>query len=383
MFCMADKPEEIPLFEIDWDESDIESVSRSIKRGGYWAKGPYVDEFESKLEQYLGVNHALVVNSGTTALVAALRGLGIDEGDEVIVPSFTFIATANAVRLVGAEPVFADIEPQTYGLDPADVESQITESTAAILPVHCYGTSCRIQELLDIAGEHDLRVVEDAAEVLGAEYNGQKLGSFGDVSALSFCQNKITPTGEGGAVVTDHDEIAREVKLYRSHGRATEDYFDSTDSGQYVSLGTNIRMSDLTAALGCSQVNRVSTLIGKRQQVAQKYNELFADVDGVRPHTSRSNATHVYQLYTVELADWVDREEVIKTVTQQNISSKVYWDPPVHQTEYYTETVEDVPTLPVTERIASRVLSLPMHPSLSESEIEQVVSGVSTALDSN
>jgi perosamine synthetase len=378
---MTDAPEEVPLFEIDWNESDIEAVSESIKRGGYWAKGPYVDEFESKLEQYLGVEHALVVNSGTTALVSALQGLGIGEGDEVIVPSFTFIATANAVRLTGAEPVFADIETQTYGLSPSDVESKITESTVGILPVHCYGTSCRIKELSDIANENEIRLIEDAAEVLGAKYNGQKLGTFGDASALSFCQNKITPTGEGGAVVTNDGNIAKEIELYRSHGRATDDYFDSADSGHYVRLGTNIRMSDLTAALGCSQMERITTLIESRQQVAQRYDKYLKDIDGVHPHESLSSANHVYQLYTIELAEWVNRERVIEALRQSNISSKVYWDPPVHQTEYYTKTAEQIPTLPNTEKIASRVLSLPMYPGLSDKEIERVASGIRTAVD--
>lgn len=377
---MTGELEDIPLFEIDWDESDIDEVANSIKRGGYWAKGPYVDELESRLEQYLGVEHALLVNSGTTALVAALQGIGMDKGDEVIVPSFTFIATANAVRLAGAEPVFADIEPQTYGLSPSDVESKITESTVGILPVHCYGTSCRIKELSDIADKHGLWLVEDAAEVLGAEYNSQKLGTFGDVSALSFCQNKIVPTGEGGAVVTNRDNIAEEVELYRSHGRSTEDYFNSVDSGRYVSLGTNIRMSDITAALGCSQMDRVTTLIKNRRQVAQRYNEAFKHVDGVQPHKSLPNANHVYQLYTIKLADWVDRKNVIETLHQNNISSKVYWDPPVHQTNYYIKTADQI-SLPTTERIASRVLSLPMYPSLSHEDSERVVSGIKMALD--
>jgi dTDP-4-amino-4,6-dideoxygalactose transaminase len=261
------------------------------------------------------------------------------------------------------------------------VKSKVTESTAGILPVHCYGTSCQIQQLSDIADEYDVHLIEDAAEVLGAKYRGRKLGTFGDVSALSFCQNKITPTGEGGAVITDDDGIAREIELYRSHGRATDDYFDSVDSGQYVSLGTNIRMSDLTAALGCSQMNRVTTLIENRQQVAQQYDKHFNSIEGVHSHEPLSGANHVYQLYTIELSDWVDRKKVIEMLRQHNISSKVYWDPPVHQTEYYSKTTDQIPTLPNTERIASRVLSLPMYPGLSNKEINRVVSGIRTAVD--
>ena len=379
---MSSNQESIPLFEIDWNESDIQSVTDSITRGGYWAKGPYVDELEQRLEQYLNIDHALVVNSGTTALTAALRGSGVGEGDEVIVPSFTFIATANAVRLTGAEPVFADIETQTYGLSPSDVESKITDATAAILPVHCYGTSCRIQELTQIAEDHGVLLIEDAAEVLGAEYQGKKLGTFGDAAALSFCQNKITPTGEGGAVVTDDEEIAKQVKLYRSHGRASEDYFESSGSGEYVAVGTNIRMSDMTAALGCSQLDRIDTLIERRQSVASTYAEYLSDVDNVTPHQTLQGATHVYQLYTVELDTDVSRQNIIQTLENNDIASKVYWDPPAHLTNYYSEYMSDIPKLPKTRDIAGRVLSLPMHPGLSEESIRRVTSTIDQAVKS-
>jgi perosamine synthetase len=378
---MQDEVDEIPLFEIDWSPSDIEAVTDSIERGGYWAKGPYIGEFEANIEAYLGVDHALVVNSGTTALVAALEGLGVGEGDEVIVPSFTFIATANAVRLVGAKPVFADIERETYGLDPTAVEARITDSTAAILPVHCYGAACRIHELADVADDHGVALLEDAAEAFGTESDGQSIGTVGDVAALSFCQNKIVPTGEGGAVVTDDDEIARRVELYRSHGRASADYFETASSGEYVATGTNIRMSDLTAALGYSQLDRVDELIAGRQQAADRLNAGFAPISGVSPHQPLDGGTHVYQLYTVELSAEIDREHVIETLADHDISSKVYWDPPVHRTTNYDGT-SDIPELPVTDDIASRVLSLPMHPNLSEHETDRIVAAVETAVES-
>ena len=222
---------------------------------------------------------------------------------------------------------------------------------------------------------------ESVAEVLGAEFGGQKLGSFGDAAALSFCQNKIVPAGEGGAVITDDEELAKEVKLYRSHGRASSDYFGSSGSGEYVDLGTNIRMSDLTAALGCSQFNRIDDLIDGRRQAANRLHDHFAGVDDVRPHTSSEMGTHVYQLYTIELAEEINRNHVIETLDDHNISSKVYWDPPVHQTEYYTRTKNETPDLPVTEDIASRVLSLPMHPNLSKTETDRIADAVIEAVD--
>lgn len=373
---------EIPLFEIDWTESDVTNAQRSITRGSHWAKGPFVDEFETKLESYLDVEHAITVNSGTTALVAILHALGITDGDEVIVPSFTFIATANAVRLVGATPVFADIEPHTYGLDPDAVEASLTDDTAAILPVHVYGTSCRITELVQLAEEHDVALIEDAAEALGATYGTDYVGTFGDAGMLSFCQNKIIATGEGGAIVTDNDQLAERIELYRSHGRASSDYFERATSGEYTDLGTNIRMPDLTAAVGSSQMDRIDSLIERRQEVAREYNRRFADIDALEPHRSLEEGTHVHQLYTIELDESVNRERLIAALDQRDIASKVYWDPPVHQTTYYQQIVNSQPELPVTERIADRVLSLPMHPNLTTDEIERIVTCVSNAIDS-
>lgn len=377
---MGNEAAPIPLFEIDWTESDIEAVTDSIQRGGYWTKGPYVEAFEERLESYLGVDHALVTNSGTTALVAALRGLGVGKGDEVIAPSFTFIATANAVKLTGAKPIFAEIERETYGLDPADVENRITDNTAAILPVHCYGAPCKIHDLAAVAEEYDIALLEDAAEAFGAKADGHLLGTIGDAAALSFCQNKIFSTGEGGAVVTDDEGIARRVKLYRSHGRTTDDYFDSASSGQYATLGTNIRMSDIAAALGCSQLNRVEELISGRRRAANQYGDRFSALDGVTPHRPPEGGTHVYQLYTVELAPYIDRGHVIETLSDRGISSKVYWDPPAHQTAHYRER-DSGPELSVTDDIAGRVLSLPMHPNISEREVERVVAGVEKAIE--
>lgn len=376
-----DHSDTIPLFEIDWSESDISTITDSIQRGSYWAKGPYIKQFESNLEAQLNSKHALAVNSGTTAIVAILEALGIGEGDEVIVPSFTFIATANAVRLAGAEPVFAEIEKDSYGLNPSSVSSKLTDSTAAVLPVHPYGTGCRIGELEQIAHEYDVYLIEDAAEVLGAEYDGQKLGTFGDAAALSFCQNKIVATGEGGAILTDDDEIAEKVELYRSHGRASNDYFQRSDSGQYTALGTNIRMSDLTAALGCSQLDRIDSLIQGRRDAAERLNQGFENIDSIRPHTAHENSTHVYQLYTIELDKSIDRENVIETLEKRNIASKVYWDPPVHLTEYYQKTKEEIPELPVTEDISNRVLSLPIHPNLKPEETTRITKAVTDAVE--
>lgn len=380
---LDDEPatDRIPLFEISWGQQELENVVDSVTRGSYWANGPYIDEFESRIETFVGVENAVAFNSGTTALVAALRAHGIGEGDEVIVPSFTFISTANAVRLVGADPVFADIERERYGLDPNSVSDVITEDTAAIVPVHYAGVPCRIEALTEVAESHDLVLIEDAAEAFGATLDGTAVGAFGDSAMFSFCQNKVVATGEGGAIVTDDDELAAELRLLRSHGRASSDYFGSSDTGEYRSLGNNLRMPDVVAALGVGQLDRVGELVGNRRRVASEYADRIARIDGVEPMGDPADGRHVYQLYTVTFDSDVDRDAVVESLADEGIASKIYFDP-VHRSAYYRDTYDkSVGHLSTTEEISSRVLSLPMHPELSTREIDRVTDVLAAAVE--
>jgi dTDP-4-amino-4,6-dideoxygalactose transaminase len=362
---------QIPLFEIPWDETDISNAVESISRGSYWAKGPFVDQFEENLESYFDIDHAVSMNSGTTALVAALEACEIGPGDEVIVPSFTFIATANVGELVGAEPVFADIESESFGLNPESVEAKITDNTAAIVPVHVYGAPCRIHELTEIADENDLWVIEDAAEAFGSTTDDELAGTVGDIGALSFCQNKILPTGEGGAVITADPELAAKASQFSNHGRVNGDYFDSVDSGAYESVGSNYRMTDMVAAVGCSQLAKVDELIDSRRAVAARYHDGLSEVSGVEPHKPADGSDHVYQLYTVSFGTESVRSRVIDTLTDQNISCKIYWDPPLHRNGVFAS--ESQPSLPQTDDVSSRVLSLPMYPTLPLGDVDRVV----------
>ncbi len=372
--------DELPLFEISWDSREVVNAVESICRGGYWAKGPYVSEFEAGIESYLGVEHAVAVNSGTTALVAALEAHGVGPGDEVVVPSFTFIATANAVELVGATPVFADIERETYGLDPDSVRDAAGSETAAIVPVHPYGAACKISDLVAVAREYDAVLVEDAAEAFGADADGTAVGTFGDSAALSFCQNKVVATGEGGAVVTDDDDLAERLRRYRSHGRASEDYFQSADSGRYAEVGTNYRMADVVAAVGCAQLDKVESLIAGRRRAASRLTDAFEELPEIDPHTGEKSGRHVHQLYTVTLAEGVDRAGVVDALDAAGVSSKVYWDPPVHRTGAYGGEETDASALPVTDDVASRVLSLPMHPELTRDETDRIADALRVAV---
>ncbi len=292
----------IPLFKIYWDEEDVEMVKEVIQKGMYWAIGPNIEKFESILSEYVGTKHALVFNSGTSALHAILLAYGIGQGDEVIVPSFTFIATANAPLFVGAKPVFADIENKTYGLNPEDVERKITPRTKAIIPVHYGGCPCLIEELSEIARKHKLLLIEDAAESLGAAVDGKKVGSFGNAAVLSFCSNKVITTGEGGAIVSDSSEIYERLKLIRSHGRAEKaNYFSSTEYMDYVTMGYNFRMSDISAALGIAQLKKVARIIEMRRHNAETLSAKLCQIAEVTVPHSPENFFHVYQMYTIRV----------------------------------------------------------------------------------
>lgn len=367
----------IPLFKIYWDEEDIKMVSDTIRRGMFWAIGPNVEKFEDMLSKYVGTKHCAVLNSGTSALHAALLAYGIGPGDEVIIPSFTFIATANAPLFVGAKPVFADIECKTYGLDPEDVERKITRKTKAIIPIHYGGCPCLINELAQIARERDLLLIEDAAESLGAAVDGKKVGTFGDCAILSFCSNKVITTGEGGAVLTNSGELYEKLKLIRSHGRAeTSNYFSSNEYMDYVALGYNFRMSDITAALGIAQLKKLDKIIEMRRKIAKKLSARLSGIGALDVPRPPSGFSHVYQMYTIRVKEGQEKRDALLTHLGKNgIMAKVYF-PPVHFTHFYRKELGYNCKLPVTEKVSREVLTLPMYPSLSEDEINCIADRV-------
>jgi dTDP-4-amino-4,6-dideoxygalactose transaminase len=357
------------LFKSSYQESDIEAVSRVIRRSTYWAEGPEIEQFEKAIIDYMGVPGVLVCNSGTSALHMALLACGVKYHHEVIVPSFTFVATVNAVKFVGAEPVFADIEPQTYGLDPQDVEKKITGKTKAIIAVHYGGHPCKIKELRKMAFKHNLLLIEDAAEAMGAIVEGKQVGTFGDCAILSFCQSKIISTGEGGAVVTGNKYFYDQARLIRSHGKQDEDF---------VSLGYNFRMSSMQAALGISQLERISDLIQKRQQVAHWYKEKLPGVwlNQIKYPSLPKMDGNVFQLYTIQTPK---RDLIMRHLQEKGIPCKIYFNP-IHLSTYYKRQKWEPVSLPVTEQTSKEVLSLPMYPDLTESEVDQVCESIKEVL---
>jgi perosamine synthetase len=373
----------IPLYKIYWDEEDINRVVEVIKQGMFWAIGPNIEKFERTLADRIGKKYAVAFNSGTSALHAILLTYGIGEGDEIIVPSFTFIATANSPFFVNAKPVFADIEAETYGLDPEDVMEKITGKTRAIMPIDYGGLSCRIKELREIAEDHELLLIEDAAESLGARVDGKPVGSFGDVAMFSFCGNKVITTGEGGMLVTDERDVYERLKLIRSHGRLeTENYFTSAKVMDYICLGYNWRMSNVTAALGISQLEKLDKVIEMRRRNAAYMSKRLSKLSGIEPPNPPKGFFHVYQMYTVKVRGGEKARDGLKGyLAEKGVMTKVYFSP-VHLTSFYREKFGfQGGELPMTERISKQVLTLPMYASLTKDEMDYVTDSVTSFME--
>lgn len=351
-----------PLFDIFWDENDIEMVTNVIKRGSYWATGPEIREFEENLENYLNVKHCVVFNSGTSALHAVLLAYGITSG-EVIVPSMSFISTANCVMLTGSKPVFAEIEDETFGLDPEDVEKKINNKTKAIIPMHYGGKVCKNIEILrEIAAEYELFLIEDNAESFGAKIKDKFAGTIGHSGMLSFCQNKIITTGEGGAICTNDKEIYDRLQLIRSHGRVEQpgtNFFSNIYEMDYIQVGYNYRTPSMCAALGISQLKKVEDIIELRRQVGKYYDENLNQISQIQIIPELEGFRTVYQLYSVLLKNIEVREDLQNYLLDHGIYTKVYFYP-IHLKTYYREKFGySEGDLPKTEEISKKILTLP------------------------
>jgi len=368
----------ISLFEIYSDEDDIRAVNNVLKRGKQWAEGPEIREFEKNLAEYVGRKYALTFNSGTSALHTALISNGIGEGDEVIVPSFTFISTANTVLLTGAKPIFAEVETKSYGLDSESVAQKLTEKTKAIIPVHVAGAPCKeISELCELAKKKNILIIEDAAEALGSRLKGQMIGTFGDSAMYSFCQNKVITTGEGGAIVTDSEPIYEKMRLIRSHGRQekNQNYFNTTQPLKYIQIGYNYRMPTISAALGIAQLNKIEFLIEKRQEIAKRLTGNLRNIKELKTPEILNEVKHIFQMYTIELNP-KKREALQQHLLKKGIMTKIYF-PPIHLEPFYRQIYKfKEGLLPKTEELSKKVLTLPMHPKLSSEDIDYITESI-------
>ena len=368
----------IPLYKIYTDDEDVSLITKIIKRGNKWALGPEIEEFENGLKNYVGTDYCLTLNSGTSALHATYLAYGFGQGDDIIVPSFTFIATANSVLFVNAKPNFADIENITFGLDPQSIKSKINKKTKAIVPVDVGGTSCDIIKIKKIAKENNLVLIEDAAESLGAVINNQKVGSISDSSVFSFCGNKVLTTGEGGAVVTNSKEVYEKIKLIRSHGRQDDfNYFENPAESQYYGIGYNWRMSTITAVLGLSQLKKLDKIIRMRQENAKFISNKLEKFEEITIPKTLDNANHIYQMYTIRLSNNSIREKLHRFLLEKRIFSKVYFSP-IHKTKLYKEKYPNIDNeLPVTNLISNQVLTLPLYPNMTNEEKNLLVNSIS------
>lgn len=357
----------IPLSAPDITETEIEAVV-AVLRTPRLSLGPVSEEFEAAVARYVSVPHAVAVSSGTAGLHLCIRALGISEGDEVIVPSFTFIAAANAIRYERAIPVFADIDPVTLNIDPQRVEEAITPRTRAIVVVHTFGLPAEISTILEIAERHGLLVIEDACEAIGAEHRGRKAGSMGHAGVFAFYPNKQITTGEGGVVVTRDEALARRIRALRNQGR-----YESDDWFQNTELGYNYRISEINCALGLAQMSRLEQILHKRAAVASAYHQRLSRYQELTlPPLSVADGRVSWFVYVVRLhtSAHLERHAVMRGLAAAGIASGRYFAP-IHLQPSYAAWRNSA-NLPVTEAEAARTLALPFFNHLEAGAMDKV-----------
>ena len=362
----------IPMVDMkaqyEYLREELEAAALSVIAGGQYIMGPNVRAFEQEAADYLGCQHAISCGSGTDALTLALRSLDIGAGDEVITTPFTFIATAESIRLVGARPVFVDIDPKTFNIDPNKLEAAITPATRALLPVHLFGQPANMSAIKSIASKHKLHLMEDCAQSFGAKSHNQYTGCIGEIGCFSFFPSKnLGACGDGGLITTQNDEIANTLRHLRDHGR-TEGYIH-----QFV--GYNSRLDDIQAAMLRVKLPHIDRFNDNRRQAARVYSEALAEVgDIVTPHEA-TNGEHVYHQYTLLTES---RDRIREKLAGQDIASAIYYPIPLHQQPVFAADYADI-SLPVAERVAAQCLSLPMHPLLSDAQLEKIIAAVKSA----
>jgi len=367
------------------DEDDIAAVSQ-VLRSDWVTTGPGVDEFEARLAEYVGSEYAVVLSSGTAALHAAAFAAGIGPGDEVITTPLTFAASANCVLYQGGAPRFADVEADTLNIDPVEIERAITPRTKAIIPVDYTGQPCDLAEISEIARQHDLVVIEDAAHALGAEYRGQRVGSLSHMTVFSFHPVKLITTGEGGAVTTDDAELARRLRLFRNHG-ITSEARERQEAGAWfyemTALGFNYRLTDFQCALGMSQLDKLDRFLARRREIAREYDEAFADLAQVMTPAVRDDRLSAWHLYVIRLALErlrVGRGEVFAALRAENIGVNVHYIP-VYWHPYYAQLGYERGLCPVAEDAYERLVTLPLFPAMSDADVADVIAAVHKVME--
>lgn len=359
----------IPMAEPLLSGNELRYVKDCIEKREVSFRGKYVEEFEKKFSKYCGCRSGIATSSGTTALHLALASLGIKKGDEVIIPSFTMISTANAVVYTGAKPVLVDSERKTWNMDPDKIEEKITKKTKAVMPVHVYGHPAEMDRILDIAKDHDLYVIEDAAEAHGAEYKGSKTGGLGDVGCFSFYGNKIITTGEGGMVVTKNEKVAETAKLLRDMD------LDNMRSYRHTKIGFSYRMSNLQAAIGLAQLEMIDSLVKIRLRNAKKYNSLLSGVRGIKLPPKLNHVRNVYWMYSIliEKDFKFNRDELMKKLEGKGITTRRFFFP-MHRQPVFSGMFPG--SYRVSEELSKKGMNLPSAATLEAKDIKYVVDSI-------
>lgn len=366
----------IPVNEPLLDGREKELLIQCIESGWVSSDGPFVSEFERIFASYIGVDYGIAVCNGTAALETALFAAGINKDDEIIMPSFTIISCALAAIRLGAIPVLVDVEPETWNMDVTQIEPKITSKTKAIMPVHIYGHPVDMDPVMDIAKKYNLIVIEDAAEVHGAEYKNKKCGSIGHIAAFSFYANKIITTGEGGMVVTSNKEMAARAKSYRNLCFHPEKRFYHTE------LGNNYRMTNLQAAVGMAQMERIEEFIKIKRRWGKYYRDKLSLIEGLKTQTEKPWAKTVYWMYCIELenSSGLNADKMITKLEQRGIGARPFFLGLHEQPALQKLGLFKKERYPVTERISKKGLYLPSGLSLTEKQIDEVVSAVRSIL---
>ncbi|MEM2465757.1 MAG: DegT/DnrJ/EryC1/StrS family aminotransferase [Candidatus Bathyarchaeia archaeon] len=362
----------IPINAPQIGEEEIEAVIKVLKScvlTHAFGAGPMVRQFEEEFSRLVGTKHAIAVNSGTAALHMAIVAAGIKRGDEVILPSFTFVATAEAVVMAGANPVFVDIDPETYNVSPEAIEKALTKKTRAVIAVDLYGSPADLKPIREMADKHGLKVIEDAAQAHGAVYKGKPVGAYADVACWSFYASKNMTTGEGGMITTNANEIAETLRLIRSHGEK-EKY-------KSIILGHNYRMPEIEAAIGIVQLRKLPIFLAKRRENAERLTANLSSVTNVQLPGEPKGCRNSWYLYTIRVkdADRARRDAIIENLRREGIGAEVYYPLPIHLMPYYRRFAKK--RLTETEKASEQVLSLPVHPGVTAEQIDFIGKAVS------
>lgn len=365
----------IPFSKPFFSEEDIKEVNARVEeilRSGWLTSGPIVKRFEKAYAEFVGAKHAVALNSCTAALHAALLVSGVKSGDEVVVPSNTFCATANAALYIGARPVFADSDPLTFNITPHEVQKRISRKTKAIIVVHLGGNPCDMKEIVEVAVDHNIPLIEDCAHAHGAKYKGVSCGTFGIAGCFSFYPSKIVTASEGGIVTTDEEALANRIRILRNHGRAT------FGPSEVVELGFNYRLSEVHAAIGITQLKHITRFLEVRNKLAEIYNEKLASIKWIEPQRIRNGNLCSYYVYIVKLTDEapVSRDVLMKKLSDRGIATSVLYHP-VHLQPFYVKLFGyRKGELPVAEELGEKSLALPLYNGMKADEVTRVIDAI-------